>query len=114
MKIALDAARRDLGIARKEIIIMEADYVNVVPKRKFDQLEENYTVTLAAKNEFEKNYKSLSSEHAILRDTYKQVLAERNEAVTQNESLSRVGTPRPNWDEVATAMNDTSYIDAVF
>ena len=38
MKIALDQARADLSVARKEIMTMEADYNNVVPKRLVESL----------------------------------------------------------------------------
>lgn len=109
MKIALEQTRIDLGIARKEIMVMEADYVNVVPKRKFDELEDTYNITLAAKNEFDKNYKSLSQEHGILRATYNQVSTERDVAVAENLNLTRAGTPRPEWSEVAEVVSSEMF-----
>ena len=73
MKIALEQNRKDLAVARKEIMEMEADYVNVVPKRKFDKIEEELNQKNSLLSDLEKNYRQVTEEHSILRQTYAKV-----------------------------------------
>ena len=52
-----------------------------------------------------KNLSIIESEFKILKDTYNQVSTERDEAVKVKDDLGRSGTPRPEWDEVATQLD---------
>ena len=42
-----------------------------------------------------------------MRDTYEQVSCERDEAVKIKDDLGRTGTPRPEWDAVASQLGNS-------
>jgi hypothetical protein len=109
MKLALEQCRKDLTEAQQTITRMQMEYSEVVPKRAHETLSEKYEKSEDERQQVTKNLSIIESEFKILKDTYNQVSTERDEAVKVKDDLGRSGTPRPEWDEVATQLDCDSY-----
>ena len=67
------AAQDDLTRATQELITMKADYGDVVPRRDFYILEENFEAMKEKLAQTESDYNQLKEEHTSLLDIHEQV-----------------------------------------
>jgi len=104
MKLALEQCRKDLTEAQKQITKMKIEYAEVVPKQLHEQMATEYHQTQEQRDRLQKNLTRLRDEFTILRETYEQVSTERDEAVKVKDDLGRSGTPRPEWESVASQL----------
>ncbi|CAH8847652.1 unnamed protein product [Trichobilharzia szidati] len=100
LKIALEQARKAQSVSEFELVQLKAEYVNVMPKNRYDMLlEEN----LQLKNDFEakmKEYEGLNESFKLLKNQLNEVMKQRDESESKIQQMQKVSTPRPEWNEV--------------
>ena len=62
LKIALRTCRRDLTESMKKVTKMEADYGDVIPRRDFEALQNNFKTVQARNDTLETDFKTLKVE----------------------------------------------------
>nr|CAH8847493.1 unnamed protein product [Trichobilharzia regenti] len=100
LKIALEQARKAQSVSEFELVQLKAEYVNVMPKNRYDMLmDEN----LQLKNDFEaimKEYEGLNESFKLLKNQLNEVMKQRDESESKIQQMQKVSTPRPEWNEV--------------
>ncbi|CAL8069837.1 unnamed protein product [Calicophoron daubneyi] len=100
LRIALEQAKKAQSEANFEIAKLKADYVDVVPKKEYEQLlaakqqqEQEHEKQVAQFNEFMQNLAQCEEQLGT-------VVAQRDEYYRKLQQLTRASTPRPDWNEV--------------
>ncbi|KAH9578495.1 Translin-associated factor X-interacting protein 1 [Schistosoma haematobium] len=100
LKIALEQARKAQSASEFEVVRLKAEYVNVMPKSRYDALwEENNKI----KNDYDmkiKENEELNESLELLKNQLNEVMKQRDQSVITVQQLQRVSTPRPEWNEV--------------
>lgn len=100
LKIALEQARKAQSASEFEVVQLKAEYVNVMPKSRYDALwEANNKV----KNDYDmkiKENEELNESLEFLKNQLNEVMKQRDQSETTVQQLQRVSTPRPEWSEV--------------
>ncbi|TNN08390.1 Translin-associated factor X-interacting protein isoform 2 [Schistosoma japonicum] len=100
LKIALEQARKAQSASEFEVVQLKAEYVNVMPKNKYDAL-------LEANNKLKSDYdmkikenEELNESLELLKNQLHEVMKQRDQSETTVQQLQKVSTPRPEWNEV--------------
>ncbi|CAH8556101.1 unnamed protein product [Schistosoma haematobium] len=100
LKIALEQARKAQSASEFEVVRLKAEYVNVMPKSRYDALwEENNKI----KNDYDmkiKENEELNESLELLKNQLNEVMKQRDQSEITVQQLQRVSTPRPEWNEV--------------
>ncbi|CAH8531958.1 unnamed protein product [Schistosoma intercalatum] len=100
LKIALEQARKAQSASEFEVVRLKAEYVDVMPKSRYDALwEENNKI----KNDYDmkiKENEELNESLELLKNQLNEVMKQRDQSVITVQQLQRVSTPRPEWNEV--------------
>lgn len=102
MKQKFRICRQNLTDAQKRLTKMEADYGDVIPRRDFIALENNFNEINARNEVLEKDFKSLKTELSSLKDYTKNLEAKVQELQQDIENMKGNNTPRPDWDRCAS------------
>ncbi|VDN96271.1 unnamed protein product [Rodentolepis nana] len=101
LKIALKQANEAHTKALNRIAYLETEYSDVVPKKEFEEIQNELNETEALFRKLQERLNQLEAELASKRDEMLSLLSERDELNETLESLQRVSTPRPEWPRVA-------------
>ncbi|CAH8517912.1 unnamed protein product [Heterobilharzia americana] len=100
LKIALDQARKAQAASEFEVVQLKAEYVNVMPKKRYDMLmEENVQVKSKYDNKV-REYEDLNESFGLLKTQLSEVIKQRDASEITLHELQKVSTPRPEWNEV--------------
>ncbi|XP_028391683.1 translin-associated factor X-interacting protein 1-like [Dendronephthya gigantea] len=97
LRIALKKAREDIEIKNQKLAQMEADYGDVVPRRDYEKLKEQFHALERDLEKVIRDQEMLMKEHSTLLDVHRKTEDERNEYARECESMRRCATPRPRW-----------------
>jgi len=101
MKLALKVAKEDLTRTTEQLIRIQADYGDVVPRRDFIMLEAKHNELVETYEKRNAEYEQVHEELQVLLDEHKHVLSERDSYSDELSKLSRSATPRPSWKTCA-------------
>ncbi|KAK4471386.1 hypothetical protein MN116_004819 [Schistosoma mekongi] len=100
LKIALEQARKAQSASEFEVVQLKAEYVDVMPKNRYDAL-------LEANNKLKSDYdmkikenEELNESLELLKNQLHEVMKQRDQSETAVQQLQKVSTPRPEWNEV--------------
>ncbi|VDL59731.1 unnamed protein product [Hymenolepis diminuta] len=100
LKIALKQAYEAHTKTLSRIAYMETEYIDVVPKKEFEEIQNNLHGTETQLGKLQERFDQLESELASKKDEISSLLNERTELNEAIESLQRVSTPRPEWTRI--------------
>ncbi|KAF8572222.1 hypothetical protein P879_00281 [Paragonimus westermani] len=105
LRIALEQARKAQSESAFELTKIKTEYVEVVPKKQYENL-------LKLGKDQENKMKEQEERYAELSDVLKQCEAQLTAAVNQRDEyhnslllLNRTSTPRPEWNEVGRKLS---------
>ncbi|TPP57483.1 Translin-associated factor X-interacting protein 1 [Fasciola gigantica] len=100
LKIALENARKAQSKAEFELIRLKSEYVDIVPKKEYDALEQKYQDQWTLMEEYKTKFAEATSNLKTFEEQLAAVTAERDEYMSSIHQLNTVSTPRPDWNEV--------------
>ncbi|KAK2189471.1 hypothetical protein NP493_106g07056 [Ridgeia piscesae] len=101
LRIALRKAREGEMKASQRLIVIEATYGDVIPRRDFEDLKKRFV-------EMEEQLELTKNDITVLKSAYNAMTEEQNklkreteESARECEKMRRCATPRPKWDRCA-------------
>ncbi|XP_051726009.1 translin-associated factor X-interacting protein 1 isoform X2 [Ctenopharyngodon idella] len=119
VKMALQVCREDLTKAQVELNRLEAEYSNVIPRRKWDNLNRMHEETLMKLETLQTDFDQMKSEYDMLLEVHRQstpAVLHSNQSVLQHGSDNKhiVTTPRPNWEQCSDILGGSKRCRELF
>jgi len=101
LRFALETTRKNLSDAMHRLLVLEADYADVIPRHEYENLQATMTELEEEHKTTNDTFEILSSQVQGLRDQIESLTAERNTANEIVKALRHKATPRPSWERIA-------------
>ncbi|CAG0898990.1 unnamed protein product [Darwinula stevensoni] len=90
---------RDLEKCSRQLSILQTDYNQVIPLREFQELEASHLLVVQEKARLRRDLDLAKTELATALQECEVLKRENATLSVANRSLSRYGTPRPDWEK---------------
>ncbi|TRY86672.1 hypothetical protein DNTS_005017 [Danionella cerebrum] len=119
LKMALQVCREDLTKAQAELNRIQAEYIEVVPRRNWDQLNQIHEETLKKLETLQTDFTQMKTEYDTLLELHHKPA---HGGFYSNQSALQHGpdnkhietTPRPNWDQCSDVLGGNGHFKELF